>query len=194
MDTFFAHKKGESYCGDRHLTIVRKGQTLYVIIDGIGHGEKASKVADIAYHTITKEVEANSPLPLIIKVCEAALANTRGIVVSFVMVTHSTSSLEYYSVGNIETMLINSDGITNLKQTPGVFGAKIHPINPSTLQYPTDSYLLMFTDGVNEITGEIRQQLNNMNSRHIVKMLSNQWQGQDDICILCEKLNYELYW
>jgi hypothetical protein len=52
---------------------------------------------------------------------------------------------------------------------------------------------LMCSDGVGEITGSIRQQFGNLNTRHIVNLLSKQWQGHDDICILCEKLNHELH-
>ena len=174
MATIIRHKKGESYCGDRCLTLVNNDSTLYVVIDGIGHGEKASKVADIATHSITRAVEANSSLTIIIQACEIALANTRGIVVSFVMVVHSKCMLEYYSLGNIESLLISPKGIINLKRTPGIFSAKKSSINLSVLQYPAGSYILMYTDGINEITGQIRQQLSNMNSRHIVNILGHQ--------------------
>jgi hypothetical protein len=51
----------------------------------------------------------------------------------------------------------------------------------------------MYSDGVGDITGAIRQQLSNLNSRHIVNLLTKQWQGKDDVCILCEKLNHELH-
>ena len=193
MDTFINHKKGETFCGDRFLTLKKNNNTFYVVIDGIGHGQKASHVADIAYYSITREIAANSTLLDIIQTCEKALANTRGIAVSFVKVNHSKYSLEYCSVGNIESILIDVSGPINLKRTPGVFGAKKSPINISVLPFTSEAYLLMCSDGVGDITGAIRQQLSNLNSRHIVNLLTKQWQGQDDVCILCEKLNDELH-
>jgi len=193
MDTFINHKIGETYCGDRFLTVHKNDNTFYVVIDGIGHGQKASYVADIAYHSISREINLDSSLTKIITVCESDLANTRGIAVCFVKVNHSTGTLEYYGVGNIESMLINVNGLINFKQTPGFFGAKKHPINLSLLNFTDDAHLLMCSDGVGEITGQIRQQLSNLNSRHIVHLLTKQWQGQDDVCILCEKLNHELH-
>jgi serine phosphatase RsbU (regulator of sigma subunit) len=193
MVTFINHKKGEIFCGDRFLSIKKNGHSFYIVIDGIGHGQKASHVADIAYHAITSEIDANSSLVNIIKACEAALADTRGIAVSFVKVNHNQEQLEYCSVGNIESILIHANGSINLKRTPGVFGAKKYPITISVLPFTSEASLLMCSDGVGEITGSIRQQLGNLNTRHIVNLLSKQWQGQDDICILCEKLNYELH-
>ncbi len=191
MDTFINTKRGEKHCGDRFLTITQNDITFYIVIDGIGHGQKASHVADIAYQVITDEIIANSSLIDIIQACEIKLLNTRGIAISFVKVNHAESSIQYYSVGNIESMLIGRKGIINLKRIPGVFGAKKYPINISTLPVCNDSYLLMCSDGVGEISGKIRQQLGNLNSRHIVNLLAKQWQGQDDICILCGKVNHE---
>lgn len=193
MDTFINQKKGETFCGDRFLTLKKNDNTFYVVIDGIGHGQKASHVADIAYHCITHEINENSTLINIIQTCEKALADTRGIAVSFVKVDHSKCCLEYCSVGNIESLLIDASGTINLKRTPGVFGAKKHPITTSILPFTNDAYLLMCSDGVGDITGPFRQQLGNLNSRHIVNFLAKQWQGQDDVCILCEKLNHELH-
>ncbi len=193
MDSFIKHKKGENFCGDRFLRVKKSDSTFYVVIDGIGHGQKASRVADIAYHTITDEIHENSILTNIIEACETALANTRGIAVSFVKVNHSICSLEYYSVGNIKSMLIDSQGVIDLKRTPGVFGAKKYPINTSILLFSNKASLLMCSDGVDKISGQIRHQLGRLSARHIVKLLSTQWQGQDDICILCEKLTHELH-
>ncbi len=193
MDTFINNKKGETFCGDRFLTLKNNDNSFYVVIDGIGHGQKASHVADIAYYSITREITANSTLLNIIQTCEKALANTRGIAVSFVKVNHSKCRLEYCSFGNIESILIDDSGPINLKRTPGIFGAKKHAINISILPFTNDAYLLMCSDGVGDITGAIRQQLSNLNSRHIVNLLAKQWQGLDDVCILCEKLNHELH-
>jgi serine/threonine protein phosphatase PrpC len=193
MYSFINHKKGETFCGDRFLTLKKNDNTFYVVIDGIGHGQKASHVADIAYHSITREIIADSPLLNIIQTCEKALADTRGIAVSFVKVNHSKCSLEYCSVGNIESILIDVSGPINLQRTPGVFGAKKYPINISVLPFTSEAYLLMCSDGVGDITGAVRQQLSNLNSRHIVNLLTKQWQGQDDVCILCGKLNHELH-
>ena len=59
MDSFIKHKKGEHFCGDRFLSISKNDSTFYVVIDGTGHGQKASRVADIAYQTITREIHEN---------------------------------------------------------------------------------------------------------------------------------------
>jgi serine phosphatase RsbU (regulator of sigma subunit) len=189
MDVFVNKKKGETFCGDRYLTIKRKSSVLYVVLDGIGHGQEASKVADIAYDTINEF--ANASLQKIIEQCESSLQNTRGIVISFMLVTEGKKAVEFYSVGNIETLLITAKQVVNLSSLPGIFGAKKHPISIVNVDVPKNSQLLMFTDGVGNITGPVRQQFRKMNTRHILQMLSSQWSGDDDVCILCEKLSYE---
>ena len=73
MDTFINHKKGETFCGDRFLTLKKDNNTFYVVIDGIGHGQKASNVADIAYHSITHGITANATFLDIIQTCENSI-------------------------------------------------------------------------------------------------------------------------
>lgn len=189
MSVFVNKKKGEKFSGDRYLAIKRKSSMLCVVLDGIGHGKEASKVADMTYDAI-KEF-ANDSLQRIIEQCQQSLENTRGIVISFMLVTEGKNSVEFYSVGNIETLLINAEKVVNLSTTPGIFGAKKHPIRIINVDIPKESQLLMFTDGVGKIRGPVRQQLKKMNTRHILHMLSSQWSGDDDVCIICEKLSYE---
>ena len=191
MSVFLKYKEGVDYCGDRYLLLQRADSTLYVMIDGIGHGKEASAVADTACHSINASGDA--PLIDIIRNCELALLGSRGIVISFVMWAWGENTLHYYSVGNIESVLISSDNLIHLKTHPGIFGSKNLPIHIASTLISAEAQLLMFTDGIGKLTGQIRHQLRRMNSRHIVQMLSKQWQGQDDVCIFCEKLHYELH-
>ena len=189
MSIFLKYKEGEDYCGDRYLLLQRGNGALHVMIDGVGHGKEASAVADIACSSISSSSDV--PLIDIIRGCELALLGTRGIVISFVMCVLGKNILNYYSVGNIETVLIGPDKIIHLKRRPGIFGAKKLPVHIDSMLIPAESKLLMFTDGVDELPISNQRLLRHMNSRHIVQALSNQWQGRDDICIFCEKLPYE---
>lgn len=189
MDVFLNNKQGEEFCGDRYLVIKRTDSCLYVVIDGIGHGQKASIVADIAYDSIMRS--ANADLIDIIQDCQTALLDTRGVVISFILFAFNEKKIDYYAVGNVESALISSDSIIALKTRRGIFGAIKHPIKIQSMALPSPVKVLMHTDGIGNVSGHLRQQFSKMNSRHIVQILAQQWSGDDDICILCEQVHDE---
>lgn len=160
-----------------------------MVIDGIGHGEDASKVANLTYQTIKQY--SNQPLKSIIQTCEKAIEKTRGVAISFVLIKKTEQKIFYFSVGNIESLIITPTSIHQLKTIPGIFGAQLYPIELQVLSLPKDAKLLMYTDGLKKINVNIRQQLYNMNPRHIIQVLSKLWCGNDDVCIICGELNDE---
>lgn len=191
MEVFLNCKRGEGYCGDRFLAIPRSRDTLYVLIDGIGHGQEASLAADSAVYCITA-----MPDDSLLDICAAsedALRDTRGVAISLVTSAHDTQCLEYISIGNIETYIIGHDDFIQLNKLPGIFGATRRQFKTNSQQIPPDATLLMCTDGVGVISQYILKQFNKMSPRHIVNLLSQRWVGNDDICILCESLSHGTY-
>ena len=83
MHFFLESKKGELYCGDRYIVQKRNEGIFYAVIDAIGHGEKASCIADIAYTSMQKTLDKT--LIDIIETCQSELAKTRGVVIFFVL-------------------------------------------------------------------------------------------------------------
>ena len=191
MEVFLNSKSGEDYCGDRFLAIPRSKDTLYALIDGIGHGVEASLAADSAVYCITAMLD--DPLLDICAASEDALRDTRGAAISLVTLTHDTQCLEYVSIGNIESYIIGHNDFIQLNKLPGIFGATRRQFKINSLQIPADATLLMCTDGVGVISQYILRQFNKMSPRHIVNLLSQRWRGNDDICILCEDLNHGTY-
>lgn len=187
MEVFVKHKKEETFCGDKYLFITLGTDLLYVVIDGIGHGEDASNVANLAYQTIKQY--SDQPIKSLIQTCEKAIEKTRGVAISFVLIKKAENKIFYFSVGNIESLIITPTSIHKLKTIPGIFGAQQYPIELQVLTLPKDAKLLMHTDGLKTINANIRQQFYHMNARHIIQVLSKLWHGNDDVCIICGELN-----
>ena len=200
MHFFLESKKGELYCGDRYIVQKRNEGIFYAVIDAIGHGEKASCIADIAYTSMQKTLDKvlieitvqktrDKTLIDIIETCQSELAKTRGVVIFFVLFLPKLNRLYYFGVGNINCLLITPSEVIKLRSTPGIFGNHALPISLTQIKVPKQTKLLMFTDGIEEIKTQNHPQLQLMNSRHIISFLSQKWSGKDDICCICESLN-----
>lgn len=183
MSTFLGTKQGELFCGDRYLVENNSNGTLYVVIDAIGHGLEASRVADIALQSIKSTI--NMKLVNIIEAANSALIDTRGAVIYFVFYLPEKNKAYYYGLGNIRCLLIADAGVVKLTSIPGYFGQKKLAITLNEVEVTSEALLLMFTDGADEIKVETYSQLQKMNARHLINTLSSEWSGQDDICCLC---------
>lgn len=186
MSIFLRTKQGELFCGDRYLVEHNSNGTLYVVIDAIGHGKEASRVADIALQSIKDTI--NMKLVNIIEAANSALIDTRGAVIYFVFYLPEKNKAYYYGLSNIRCLLIAAPGVVKLTSVPGYFGQKKLTITLNEVEVTSEALLLMFTDVADEIKVETYPLLQKMNSRHLVQILSNQWSGQDDICCLCRSL------
>jgi serine phosphatase RsbU (regulator of sigma subunit) len=187
MDVFLRAKKGEVLCGDKYIIKQYGKGTLYILIDAIGHGKEASLIAGITSQLIEDSI--NMKLPNIIEACNAKLSGTRGAVICFVFYLPEENKAYYYSVGNISCLLVSNTRVVKLNSIPGIFGLKNLDITLSEVETTEKDRLLMFTDGATELKAESYAQLQKMNSRHLVQMLSETWTGQDDICCICEQLH-----
>lgn len=191
MEVFLHNKEGESFCGDRFLSIPNAMSTLYVMVDGVGHGREASLAADKACVAILSM--SDKPLKQIVAFCEESLADTRGVAISFVRQTPSRNMIEYVGVGNVESYVVCDRRIIPLTKKPGIFGNRRRNFEIKSQTIPENATLLMFTDGVGPVPAALLHHFQNMRPRHIIKVLSERWQGQDDVCILCEDLSNDGY-
>ncbi len=187
MDLFLRTKKGEVLCGDKYIIKQYGKGILYILIDAVGHGEEASFIAGITSQLIADSI--NMKLLNIIEACNAKLSGTRGAVIFFVFYLPEENKAYYYGVGNISCLLVSNTRVVKLNSTPGILGLKNLDITLSEVDITEEDRLLMFTDGASELKVESYAQLQKMNSRHLVNMLSNTWTGQDDICCICEQLH-----
>lgn len=184
MPLYQGKKYGEIESGDRCIIQRRTDSVVYVMIDAVGHGPAAKKVADIAQKII--QSSAKEPLPTLIAACEAELINTRGAVMFFAQFYPTSGKLHYYGVGNIRCYLISRKCCRSLSSYPGILGRHKQHYNLQKIHIDLPTSLLMFTDGLTEVKTQVIPQLCRMTPRHIVGFLSESWSENDDVCCFCE--------
>lgn len=136
---------GESACGDRILVVQGTGDTLCAVIDGLGHGEHAAVAADAAADYVA--AHASEPLDAVLRDCDRAIANTRGVAATLLRLRWTAGTLEHAGVGNVELSARSREPIRPVTR-PGIVGNRFRKVLVSSHRvYPGD-LIAVFTDGV----------------------------------------------
>lgn len=139
--------RGESVCGDGYFVDIGPSRSVYMMVDGLGHGLGAAEAAEVAIESISRC--ANEPTTEIILRIHDALKKTRGAALSVAVVDHERLILRYAGVGNISASVITGSSSRSLVSQNGTLGA-ILPRTPQEYSYPIEqnTRLLMFSDGL----------------------------------------------
>ncbi|HEY4357733.1 MAG TPA: ATP-binding SpoIIE family protein phosphatase [Acidobacteriaceae bacterium] len=144
--------KGERVCGDGFLVLPGASRTLYMVVDGLGHGSGAAEAAEEALAVV--RANAFEQLPEIIQRSHDALKKTRGAAMSVAVVDHDRKILSYAGVGNISATLTTGHVNRSLVSQNGTLGAVL-PRTTQAYTYPVENHsvLTMFSDGLGSKTG-----------------------------------------
>jgi anti-sigma regulatory factor (Ser/Thr protein kinase) len=138
---------GETVCGDSYFVQVDPSRSIYMMVDGLGHGVGAAEAAAEAVATVSRSAKETAA-EIIVRTHDA-LKKTRGAAMSIAVVDHERLVLTYAGVGNISASLRNGALSRSLVSQNGTLGAVLprsvqeytYPIGPGTM-------LLMFSDGL----------------------------------------------
>jgi anti-sigma regulatory factor (Ser/Thr protein kinase) len=144
--------KGETTCGDGYLARPAGSRSVYVVVDGLGHGPGASEAAEQAI-AIIQSTSVLTPTEMILRTHDA-LKKTRGAAMSVAVVNHDQKVVQYAGVGNISASLVTGTSTRALVSQNGTLGA-ILPRVPQEYTYPIErnTLLIMFSDGLVTKTG-----------------------------------------
>ena len=142
---------GETRCGDGVLIENGPSRSLYIVVDGLGHGDEAAEAADEAIATVSRF--SHESLTEMISRSHDALRKTRGAAMSIAAVDHDRSIVTYAGIGNIGASLITGSSSRSLMCQNGTVGA-VMPRSPQEYTYPItqNTTLLMFSDGLSTKT------------------------------------------
>jgi anti-sigma regulatory factor (Ser/Thr protein kinase) len=139
--------KGETIPGDSYLVLQGDGTTIYMVVDGLGHGAGATEAAQEA----VASVERYSHLPAtgILERAHDALKKTRGAALSIAILDTANRTLTYAGVGNVSGVLVNGSIARSMVSQNGTLGA-ILPRSVQQYTYPVEpgATLIMFSDGL----------------------------------------------
>lgn len=136
-------------CGDHYLVERFKDGALVAVVDGIGHGVEAAKVA-LKTISILKG-QADAPVEDLVQQCHAALRGTRGAVLALASFNTRTRRMTWTGVGNVEGKLFSgapSAAPTTLLSSMGTLGQGTVEVRPSEVALKSGDTLILATDGV----------------------------------------------
>lgn len=146
--------RGEAVCGDSYFVQIEPSCSIYMVVDGLGHGAGAAEAADEAVATVSRFAK-ESASQIIVRTHDA-LKKTRGAAMSIAIVDHERLVMTYAGIGNVSGTLLNGQSSRSLVSQNGTLGAVL-PRNPQEYTFPIsrETVLLMFSDGLTTKTSPI---------------------------------------
>jgi len=142
---------GQRESGDAHVVWCQPEAAVVAVVDGLGHGSEATRVAALAVATIDAATPA-APATMI-QLCHDRLRTTRGVVMSMAAFDRASSTMTWVGVGNVAGVLLRGDhhaspSEEHLLLRGGVIGAVLPNLYVATLPVAPGDTLVFATDGV----------------------------------------------
>jgi len=139
--------KGETACGDGFLVLPGKTRSLYMVVDGLGHGAQAAEAADEAVSTV--RLYSDRTAGEILTHTHDALKKTRGAAMTVAIVDHDRQLLTCSGVGNISSVILSGAASRSMVTQNGTCGRILPRIQEYSYPIESRSMLLMYSDGMN---------------------------------------------
>ena len=139
-------KPGYSDNGDTYVVITAGTTALVAVIDGVGHGTPAKLAATAARNYI--ESHAALPLDSLFRGTAIACRGTRGVVMAIGRIDWHSEKLEFASVGNIESRVIDTPSPVSFIIRRGIIGVNAPPPKVAEFDWPVSATLVLHSDGV----------------------------------------------
>ena len=142
---------GEALSGDNHLVAPTASGWLLAVADGLGHGPEAAVASQALVAVLQRHVD--QPPVELIRLCHAAMKNTRGSAAAIVTIDRTASLLSWVGVGNVEGVIRHacpaSSPTEYITMRGGIVGYQLPCLQPSYLQLLDGDLLFLATDGIN---------------------------------------------
>ena len=175
-----------SECGDVGLIKCFDNYVIAMLVDGLGHGEKARHAAMLAieyvrenYSTYLKEITIN---------IHKLLMGTRGAVAAICLLDLDNGKLKYTGIGNISVRIIG-DTHRRLVSQDGVLGHNIPTPRENETDFHKKQVLIMYSDGVRdhfEISNILKW--NNFSAQQIADEIVSKYKkiNDDSSCVVLQ--------
>jgi negative regulator of sigma-B (phosphoserine phosphatase) len=177
----------ESVSGDAYLMLPHSRGVLLGVIDGSGHGPEAARATQLAVETLRNAPE-QSVIPHLHR-CHAALAGTRGVVMTLADYDQHDHTLTLCGVGNVEATLFRAHPAAGAARQEtaflrgGVVGDHLPEPVATTVPVYAGDVLVMASDGVRtDFTSEAVLRAPPRQSAGVI--LRKHARGNDDALVL----------
>lgn len=136
----------EEVNGDAYFIKEHGAQTLYVVVDGLGHGHGAHAASAVALTSL--EQWAGEPLEEVFWAAHAALRATRGAVMGACVVDRERDDFYYAGVGNVEARVFNAPEQVRPIPNNGTLGMRLASVRVWKHKWAAGATLVMASDGL----------------------------------------------
>ena len=137
---------GETVCGDSWSMVQGAERSIYIVVDGLGHGPGAAEAADEAIRIF--DLKSQHSPEVILHDIHEALVKTRGAAVAIAEVLHDRKLLNYVGAGNIVGAICHGAKSRSLVSMNGTVGHSMGRIQPFAYPWEENSVLVMHSDGL----------------------------------------------
>ncbi len=140
---------GQPVSGDRFVVAPFQDGALVAVVDGLGHGASAAVAADAAATVL--QANASEPVITLVRRCHAALARTRGVVLTLASLNGPDNTMTWLGIGNVEGFLLRVAPDSRRESVllrGGVVGYQLPPLHPCVLPVAYGDTLVLATDGI----------------------------------------------
>ena len=138
-------RHGEAVSGDAAFAVEVDGAVVGVVIDVLGHGEEAHRLAEPMRAHV--ESAPGSSVAAVLSGLHERFRGSRGAAVGVCRVESSTGELTYAGVGNTVIRCFGAEE-TRLVSRDGVVGGNMPRPAERALRLPDTGVVVMYTDGV----------------------------------------------
>lgn len=136
----------ETANGDAYFIRKRGAQTLFAVIDGLGHGHGAKQAADVAIDALDEW--QGEPLDQVIETTHNALRATRGAVMGAAIIDANKELFHYAGVGNVEVRVFDTPEPFSPISVNGTLGSRLGRVRVWTNPWTDGATLVMASDGI----------------------------------------------
>jgi len=142
---------GQTESGDNYVVESFPQGYLMSVIDGLGHGPKASVAAKAAVEALRSN--PNDSPDTLMQRCHRNMTSTRGAVITLASLNTITNTIIWMGVGNVTGVLIqaNSNGESTreyLLLRGGIVGYRLPPLRAYSQPVHPGDLLILVTDGI----------------------------------------------
>ena len=135
---------GQASSGDRGVVLTFAGGAVVAAIDGLGHGEQASKAAAAAVVALSDDPA--QPVDELVRRCHDRMRHTRGAVMT--VASFSRGAMTWVGVGNVEGILVRAAGVEGVNTRGGIVGYQLPVLSPRRFDVAPGDTLVLATDGI----------------------------------------------
>ncbi|HEY3928098.1 MAG TPA: ATP-binding SpoIIE family protein phosphatase [Candidatus Koribacter sp.] len=138
---------GETRCGDSWAVHHTETHSVFLVVDGLGHGAGAAEAADEAVAAFERLGDTLNPLDILDET-HHVLRKTRGAAVSIASIDYIARKLRFAGVGNVGGAIIFGGKHHNLVTHNGIIGHSVARMQDFTYDFPEGATLAMISDGI----------------------------------------------